>query len=211
MALFTVEGLEGASKSTSIRTIQAVFNEYQQLLCILREPGGTPLAEELRSLVKNINSEIIHVDTELFMFFAARNQQDILRTIPNLEKGHVLKDRCWWSTFAYQVHKRIDPELFWLLTERIKKKLPFDGVLLLDLDPEIGLQRAEARGELDRIEKNNMDFFHRAREGYLHLAKTEKNTTIIDASRSLEEVQSDVRSWAIEQVTKHLIQTAQPS
>jgi len=199
MPLFiSVEGLEGASKSTSIATIASVFKEHNEPLALTREPGGTPLADELRSSIKREWDEVVDSNTEVLLMFASRHQSYINVIFPMLDEGeNVLSDRCWWSSFAYQAYKRdVDENLFRQLKESFVDRRPFDAVLFLDVTPEVGIVRAKGRGELDRFEKKEIEFFKRAQKGYRHLALTEKNVTTVNADGGFDEIQTQVRAWA---------------
>lgn len=202
---FAVEGLEGASKSTSIATIKQVFEDAGEPLSLTREPGGTPMAEELRNIVKSSWNESVSGVSELLIMFAAREQLYANVVIPALQvqKVNVLDDRCWWSSVAYQIYGREQYPLKPLIESLVQTttgKAPFNAVLFLDVDPVVGMRRASARGALDRIEQNHIDFFYRARNGYLELARTQPNVTTVDANMSVDEVQSHVRAWAQQQV-----------
>jgi dTMP kinase len=204
MALFCLAGLEGASKTTSAATIQQVFRDAGLLLDVFREPGGTPMAEGIRILHKSTWKEKISSDTEMLLMFAGRIQLYLNQVMPAIESGrHVLLDRSWWCTYAYQVHKRLDSTLFEFLVERIESMHPIDGALFLDVDPAVGLNRARGRGELDRIEQQQLPFFENAREGYQTLARRYPNASTIDANGSVEQVQGAVREWALAQVEKY--------
>lgn len=203
MALFSLVGLEGASKTTSAKTIMQVFREAGLPLSIFREPGGTPMAEALRAIHKNFWKEKMSSDTEQLLMFAGRIQLYLNQVIPNLQVGHVLLDRCWWCTYAYQVHKRLDNKLFGHLVEQLERMHPLDEVLFLDVDPAIGFERARGRGALDRIELQHISFFENAREGYQTLASRHQNATTIDANGTVEQVQAAVREWALAQVHKY--------
>jgi dTMP kinase len=199
----SVCGLEGASKTTSINTINEVFVELTgQLPWPVREPGGTPLGEILRNLFKHRDPAQEHITntTELLILFAAREQlyHNVIR--PNIAKHNIVADRSWWCSYAYQVFQlpSSDPlhSLFWQLHEAIVSQTPHDFVLYLDIDPAVGLERARGRGALDSIEQRALPFFTKAREGYQQLALSHDNCTTIDSGRSLDEVQADVRAWA---------------
>jgi dTMP kinase len=197
--VIAVEGLEGASKSTSIQTIADVFTARSIPLTFTREPGGTPMAESIRDIHKaQWPDEEVTPDTELLLMFAARSQLIHNVVIPWGEKGNViLFDRMWWSTFAYQVFGVLDTSLYNMLEQRVTKHVNLTAVLHLDIPPDVGLLRARGRGELDRIEQKGLDFFERARRGYHHLAAMHHDIcTTVDANRDLALVQADVRAWA---------------
>ena len=190
-----LEGLEGAGKSGAAAVLRQALESRGKKVHLCREPGGTPLAEELRRLVKDTAlSETILPETELLMMFAARCQLlgNVIR--PALEAGDwVICDRFFYSTYAYQGGGRGIPDS---RIDAIRHAALGDFapglVLLLDLDPAIGLERARGRGALDRFEREKIDFFTRVRRKYLELAATDPAFRLIDASRSRAEVEAAV-------------------
>lgn len=205
-----IEGLEGAGKTTA-KTIATEILHCHHVTNIIntREPGGTPLAEALRHLIKEgLAEEKITHTAELLMLYAARIQlvENVIR--PALAEGiWVIGDRHDLSSQAYQGGGRgIDSTLMETLKTLVLGSFKPDLTLYLDIDPVQGLQRARARGELDRIEKESLDFFHRTRERYLELAGQDENIIIIDASRPLIEVSSAIRqtltNWLMRQGIK---------
>ncbi|MEN9359832.1 MAG: hypothetical protein RL095_1367 [Verrucomicrobiota bacterium] len=190
-----LEGLEGAGKSGAAAALRQALESRGERVRLCREPGGTPLAEELRRLVKDIAlNERVLPETELLMMFAARCQLvgNVIR--PALEAGDwVICDRFFYSTYAYQGGGRGLPDSD---IDAIRKASLGDFapslVLLLDLDPEIGLERARGRGALDRFEREKIDFFTRVRRKYLELAALDSSFRVIDASRSRAEVEDAV-------------------
>jgi dTMP kinase len=192
----TVEGTEGVGKSTNIAFIEQYFREKGITFLRTREPGGTPLAEELRSLLLAKRDEAFDPTAELLAVFAARAQHLNTLIIPALEKGTwVLSDRFTDATYAYQGFGRgLSVELVSSLESIVQKTLRPDKTFLLDIDVELGLQRAQARGELDRFEIEKIDFFERVRAGYLERAKAEpERFSIIDAGQTLEKVQQALK------------------
>lgn len=189
-----VEGLEGAGKSTAIATIRQWLEGKQQQVVCTREPGGTPLAEQIRTLVKQVHTEPLTAETELLLMYAARVQ--LLRNViePALAAGNwVLADRHDLSSRAYQGGGRqLDAGLINGIRQAVLGNCRPDLTLYLDIDPAIGLARAQARGELDRIEQEQLAFFQRTRQVYLHIAATEPGIVVIDASRPLPEVQQSI-------------------
>lgn len=196
--LISVEGLDGASKGTSIATLCGVLERSRIEHVVFREPGGTPLAESIRLIHKSIVEEYVSPKTETLLLFAARTQSYANLVLPALEQGKVvILDRCWWSTYAYQIFQNLDESLFWFLQNEIELLAPVEQVLLLDVPPSVGLVRAGKRGELDRIELKELSFFERARQGYQTLATQYSNIThTINSDRHIETVQSDVTVWA---------------
>ncbi|MBG2876615.1 dTMP kinase [Proteus alimentorum] len=207
-----IEGLEGAGKTSAIQTVVDTLKEKGITnLAFTREPGGTPLAEKLRELIKlGIEGEKVTDKAELLMLYAARVQliENVIK--PALAEGKwVIGDRHDLSSQAYQGGGRgLDKDLMLSLRNTVLGEFRPDLTLYLDLDPAIGLARARARGELDRIEKESMDFFYRTRERYQALAKDDDAIITIDASQTIEKVQADIRqtltAWLVQQENKSL-------
>lgn len=193
-----IEGLEGAGKSTAVATVaawlQARLATTSATLVQTREPGGTALAEEIRALVKQPRQEQVAPVTELLLMYAARSQ--LLATVirPALAAGNwVLADRHDLSSRAYQGGGRgIADELLDPIRQVVLAGLTPDLTLYLDIDPVIGLKRAAARGELDRIEQEQLDFFQRTRQRYLAIAATDPSIVVIDAAAPLDQVQQQL-------------------
>ncbi|MDO6514353.1 dTMP kinase [Neptuniibacter sp. 2_MG-2023] len=193
----TVEGTEGVGKSTNIDFLCNLLEARGIEIVLTREPGGTPLAEELRALLLSPRDERVSEDTELLLMFAARAQhiENVIR--PALDRGAwVISDRFTDATFAYQGGGRgIDYEHISLLEKLVQHGLHPDLTLLLDLDVDVGLKRASARSEPDRFEQEKIDFFSKVRDAYLQRAKNEpQRFAIIDASVPLPEVQQQIAS-----------------
>ncbi|EHR39503.1 dTMP kinase [Alishewanella jeotgali] len=187
-----IEGLEGAGKSTAIATVKQYLESRGHQVVCTREPGGTPLAEQLRSLVKQADlQEQIAPETELLLMYASRVQllTNVIR--PALSAGNwVLADRHDLSSRAYQGGGRqLGDQLIDTLRQAVLGNTRPDLTLYLDLDPALGLARAASRGELDRIEQEQLGFFQRTRAKYLEIAGKEPNIVVIDASQPLAEVQ----------------------
>jgi dTMP kinase len=189
-----IEGLEGAGKSTAVATVLAWLQAKGFDVVQTREPGGTPLAEQIRTLVKAVQDEAIAPETELLLMYAARSQllANVIR--PALARGQVvLADRHDLSSRAYQGGGRqIAAEVIDQIRAVVVKDTRPDLTLYLDIDPEIGLKRASARGELDRIEQEKLDFFKRTRQKYLEIAATDPSIVVIDAAKPLEQVQKSL-------------------
>jgi dTMP kinase len=190
-----VEGMEGAGKSSAINVVERFLQQHQLNFINTREPGGTPLAEQLRSIVKSADhQETITQETELFLMYASRSQLLANRILPALAQGQwVIGDRHDLSSRAYQGGGReIDDEILNAIADVTLKGFKPDLTLYLDVSPEIGLSRARARGELDRIELEQIDFFHRVRNKYCQLAAQDDNIMVIDASQTMEKVHQDI-------------------
>lgn len=192
-----IEGLEGAGKTTAIKTIVSELNAHGiNELVYTREPGGTPLAEALRNLFKHgIEGEKITGKAELLMLYAARIQlvENVIK--PALARGAwVIGDRHDLSSQAYQGGGRgMDTQLMQNLKQQILGDFKPDLTLYLDIEPKRGLARARERGELDRIEQESLDFFNRIRARYLELAKEDTSIITIDANAELDKVTASIR------------------
>ena len=186
-----IEGLEGAGKSTAVATVLSWLQANGADVVQTREPGGTPLAEQIRTMVKAVQDEKIASETELLLMYAARSQllANVIR--PALARGQwVLADRHDLSSRAYQGGGRqIASEIIDQIRAVVVKDTRPDLTLYLDIDPEIGLKRALARGELDRIEQEKLDFFKRTRQNYLEIAAADSSVVVIGGSKPLEQVQ----------------------
>lgn len=190
-----IEGTEGTGKSTNLAFIEQKITSAGIDLLVTREPGGTPLAEEIREILLAPREEKVDAVAELLLIFAARAQHlnQVIR--PALEAGKwVLSDRFTDATFAYQGGGRGLPrdvilELETLVQQGVQPDLTF----YLDLDVEIGLQRARARADLDRFEQEEITFFENVRAAYLaRVAAAPERYFKVDASQSLEKVQQDL-------------------
>lgn len=193
-----IEGLEGAGKSTAIKAVLDTLNlAGVESIKNTREPGGTALAETLRTLVKQEHEgEVLQDMTELLLMYAARVQlvENVIK--PALADGRwVVGDRHDMSSQAYQGGGRqIAKETMSALKQTTLGSFKPDLTLYLDIDPRVGLERARGRGELDRIEKMDMSFFDRTRERYLELANGDDSVLIINAEQPIEKVAADIKT-----------------
>ena len=197
----TVEGGEGVGKSTNIAFMQKVLEEKGLEVMVTREPGGTPLAEEIREvLIKNREEKVVS-ETELLLMFAARAQHLYQKILPALERGIcVISDRFTDATYAYQSGGRgVSSEKVALLENFVQGDIRPDITFLFDAPIEVGMSRAQKRGALDRFEEEEMSFFNRVRDNYLQRAAQEPaRFKIIDASQSLDAVQKDLKAELLE-------------
>ena len=190
-----IEGLEGAGKSTAVAIITQAISAAGHTVVNTREPGGTAMAEAIRDVVKHDwQDENVTVEAELLLMYAARAQlvQNII--LPNLDKGYwVLGDRHDMSSQAYQGGGRqIDQNMIESLRAITLKDFRPDFTLYMDVEPKEGLKRAKGRGELDRIEQEDVSFFERTRERYLLLAQQDNNCVVINTMQSIQAVHNDV-------------------
>ena len=193
----TIEGTEGVGKTTNIEFIQGWLLEHDIDFVATREPGGTPLAEQIRQLLLTPGNEKICDSAELLLMFAGRAQHLNQVIEPSLGAGKwVICDRFTDATYAYQGAGRgMDSSLIKHLEHLVQGALRPDLTLILDIPVEIGLKRASDRSAPDRFEQEQVEFFERVRQGYLNTAKEDpQRCAVIDASQSLEKVQLDIKS-----------------
>lgn len=191
----TVEGIEGAGKSTCLELVERHIRAAGHPVTLTREPGGTPLGEDLRELLLGHRHDGMSDDAELLMMFAARAEHLRALIEPALADGDwVLCDRFTDATYAYQGYGRgIDTVRIAALETWVQGQRRPDLTLLLDVPVEIGLARAGKRSTPDRFERQTLDFFERVREGYLEMAsKMPQRYRIIDAARDIEAVSTDI-------------------
>lgn len=191
----TLEGPEGAGKSTNREYLAERLREQGVDVLLTREPGGTPLAERIRELLLDPSDEPMAADTELLLVFAARAQhlQHVIR--PALAKGSVvLCDRFTDATYAYQGGGRgLSIERIAQLEQFVQAELRPDLTLIFDLPVEVGLARAAARGRLDRFEQEGRGFFEAVRQAYLQRAEqAPQRYRVLDAGQTLAQVQADI-------------------
>lgn len=194
--LITVEGTEGVGKSTVMAAVQAWLVAKGQDVTRTREPGGTPVAESIRSLLLDEHDEEIEPMTELLLVFAGRSQHVEHCIKPALARGEwVLTDRFTDASFAYQGGGRgIAQERIQALADWVQGDCVPDLTILLDAPVEVGLKRMMARGGQDRIEKEGVPFFEAIRASYLAMAKASPNRfCVINADQSEEAVLADIR------------------
>lgn len=193
----TIEGQDGAGKSTNVKVIEAFLNKHQINFVKSREPGGTTLGETLRELLLSSNDSKIGNTAELLLVFAARAQhiEDVIQ--PALIRGDwVLCDRFTDATYAYQGFGRgLDLGLVKQLEQIVQDTLRPDLTILLDLPVEIGESRAGQRSSPDRFEQQQQSFKQKVRDGYLNLAQQQQDRIkIIDASDSISAVALSIES-----------------
>jgi dTMP kinase len=191
----TVEGTEGVGKTTNINFIKSWLKQNEIKFVATREPGGTPLAEEIRDLLLKPRDELVVSTAELLLMFAGRAQHLNKVILPALQAGTwVLCDRFTDATYAYQgFGRQMTSELIVQLENIVQGDIRPDLTLLLDIPVEIGLERANDRGDPDRFEQEQQDFFNRVRAGYLSLANENSDRyVVIDASQEIQGVQTDI-------------------
>ncbi len=191
----TLEGPEGAGKSTNREYLAQRLRDRGLDVVLTREPGGTPLAERIRELLLAPADEPMNSDTELLLVFAARAQHLAQVIRPALARGAVvLCDRFTDATYAYQGGGRgLSAQRIEQLESFVQGDMRPDLTLIFDLPVEVGLSRAAARGRLDRFEQEGLGFFEAVRSTYLNRARDDRQRyRIVDASQSLTAVQQDL-------------------
>jgi len=191
----TVEGGEGAGKSSNLAYVQSLLEAAGKRVLFTREPGGTPLGESIRELLLGHRHTGMADETELLLMFAARAEHLHQKILPALAAGTwVLCDRFTDASYAYQGAGRgIARERIATLERYVQDDLRPDLTLLLDLPVETGLARAGSRSAPDRFEVEERSFFDRVRQGYLAIAMAEpQRVKVIDATPALAQVQQQI-------------------
>ena len=193
----TIEGGEGAGKSTAQTFLAEKLTAQGISVLQTREPGGTPLAEAIRRNLLSVDEEAPVEMAELLLVFAARAQHLSKVIEPALNQGKwVLCDRFTDATYAYQGAGRgLSAELIGKLESLVQGGRVPDTVILLDMPPEIGMARARARGALDRFEQEEQAVFQRVRPGYLdRAARFPDRYIVVDAAQDLSSVQKSIEA-----------------
>ena len=191
----TIEGTEGVGKTTNIAFIKQWLDDNGISFINTREPGGTPLAEEIRQVLLSNRDEKVCSKAELLMMFAGRAQHIDQVIEPQLAQGNwVLCDRFTDATYAYQgAGREMGDDLIQSLETMVQGDMLPDLTLVLDVPVELGLEREGKRSEPDRFELEKTDFFNRVRQAYLSMATNNpQRYKIIDASQTLEHVQLQI-------------------
>ncbi|OTG73228.1 dTMP kinase [Acinetobacter sp. ANC 4169] len=185
------EGTEGVGKTTLIGKVHEYFVQQGQDVVLTREPGGTPMAEQIRSLLLSVNhEESMANDTELLLMYAARAQHLQQVIVPALAAGKtVLCDRFTDASFAYQCAGRgLSKEKLQLLNANFVSHMP-NITFWLDAPTELGMARARERGALDRFEQEKAAFFEKVRSGYQELWEQQaERIKRLDATQNPEQV-----------------------
>ena len=190
----TLEGIDGAGKSTHLAWLAAFVRDRGIKAVVTREPGGTPLGETLRALLLD-KDQAMHLETEALLMFAARREHLDKVIAPALALGEwVVCDRFTDATFAYQGSGRgLDWARLRTLEQWVQGPLQPDLTLLFDVAPEVGRERANSIKAPDRFEQERNDFFQRVREGYLRRAREDASRIrVIDAGATIERIQREL-------------------
>ena len=198
----TLEGIEGSGKSTQIVLLANYLKSVGIPMVLTREPGGTLIGDQVRKILLDPANTALDPKTELLLYAASRAQHLKEVIVPHLESpGVVLCDRFADATLAYQGYgRRLDIELIRMLDRIVCSGLRPDVTILLDIEAAAGVARARGRNSVQGLEKearfeNEAIAFHeRVRQGYLSLARQEpERIRIIEASRSIDEIQSEIQ------------------
>ena len=192
----SIEGIEGAGKTTCLGFIKAWCQRHKLDFVLTREPGGTKVSEQIRSILLNSLPDSVCIETELLLIFAARMQHIHDVILPNLKSGKlVISDRFSDATYAYQGGGRA------LGFAKIKQlEACFDKIIvpkftiLLDLPVETAMKRVDYRGQnLDRFEQETLSFFQRVRSAYLQIAEgSPERIKVLDATQDIEVMQNNI-------------------
>lgn len=197
MSLFiTLEGPDGSGKSSQAAELADWLRELGYDVLLTREPGGTPISEQIRRILTALDNTAMHPRTEFLLFSASRAQHVYECIRPHLDDGGVvISDRFYDASLAYQGYgHRLDLEALKTITAFATSGLAPDLTLLLDIPVDDGLLRRQKDGDWNRLDAYDLDFHRRVRAGYLALAESDpKRWARIDARQSFEAVQSDLR------------------
>jgi len=192
----TIDGVEGAGKSTQIEFICEYLKAKGVNVILTREPGGTDIGEKIRTLLLSNSTGKMHADTELMLMFAARNEHIQNKIMPALKQGDwVLSDRFTDASYAYQGGGRgLDVSRIAQLEQWVLQDFTPDMTLLLDVPVEIGMSRVESRGKKDRIELEATDFFNRVRQAYIDRSEQfPERIKLIDSSQTVEHTKQQIK------------------
>ena len=194
----SLEGPDGSGKTTQARLLAEWLREQGYEAVLTREPGGTDIGDQIRTVLHDPHNTAIDARTEILLYSASRAQHVVERIRPALAAGKiVISDRYADSTLAYQGYGRgLNLATLRTITAFATDGLTPDLTLYLDIAPEEGLQRRQVSGdEWNRLDAEALEFHQRARAGYLELVKQEpERWVVINAARSVEEVQAEVRA-----------------
>ena len=193
----TIDGVEGAGKSTQIDLICSYLHRKGIEVVRTREPGGTEVGEKIRSVLLDVENQEMHSDTELLLMFSSRNELIQNKIIPALNDGYwVVSDRFTDASFAYQGGGRmLNLDRIAELEDWVLGDFKPDLTLLLDVSVEVGMARIEARAAKDRIELEEREFFERVRSVFIRRSETfPERIKLIDSSGAVDDIHSKIRA-----------------
>lgn len=188
-----IEGPDGSGKSSIIQQLSDRIRATGQEIVITREPGGSPIAEQIRELILDIDNTAMDYRAEALLYAAGRRQHLMETVLPNLQAGRmVMSDRFVMSSLVYQgVARGIGLEAVWQINQfAIEDHLP-DLTLLIDVPAEIGLQRihqARTTRQYDRLDREALSFHQKVRQSYLELIDRWPGIVVVDGQQSIEDV-----------------------
>lgn len=193
----TLEGGDGAGKSTQIRNIESFFDKKELVVVHTREPGGTAISEKLRDILLDGGNSEMNPVTEMLIYAAARAQHVREFVKPALENGRiVICDRFVDSSIAYQAYGRGLGDMVGIVNSYATDGLTPDITFWMDIDPKEGRERVSKTGDFDRLEMEQIDFHYKVRDGYKVLCgKYPERIKRIDASRSVDEISRDIEGY----------------
>ena len=196
----TLEGGDGAGKSTQIRNIESFFEKKGLVVVHTREPGGTSISEKLRDILLDSENTEMEDVTEMLIYAAARAQHVREFVMPALEKGQiVICDRFVDSSIAYQAFGRGLGDMVGVVNDYATAGLAPDITFWMDIDPKAGKERVSKMGDFDRLESEELDFHYSVYGGYKALAEIcPERIKRIDASKSVDEISEDIKAYLIE-------------
>jgi dTMP kinase len=193
MAFLSLDGVDGAGKSTQLGLLVSWLEEQGRDVVLCRDPGSTRLGETIRDILLHQKETPLHPRSEMLLYMAARSQlvEDVIR--PALSRGQdVVSDRYLLANVVYQAHAGgLDVEMTWRVGEVATDGLMPDLTLVLDLPVEAAARRRT--GEPDRLESRGDDYLQKVRDGFLREAEMNDAVSVIDANREVAEIQSDIR------------------
>ena len=196
----TLEGGDGAGKSTQIRNIEGFFGKKGLVVVHTREPGGTAISEKLRDILLDSSNLEMHAVTEMLIYAASRAQHVRELVMPALEEGKiVICDRFLDSSMAYQAYGRGLGDMVDIVNSYATDGLSPDITFWMDIDPKAGRERVSKMGALDRLEMEQLDFHYKVYEGYRTLAEQNPDRIKrIDAGKTVDEISKDIEAYLIE-------------
>ena len=204
----TFEGPEGGGKTSQIPPLVAFLKEQGFNVITTREPGGTEIGEQIRAVLARLDNTSMHPRTEILLFLAARAQLVEQCIRPELERNSlVISDRYAYATLAYQGYGHgTDRGLLRQLLNFATGSLWPDLTVLLDIDPEKGLQRKRGGQDWNRLDAYPLEFHKRVRQGYLEMAQQDPDRwAVIDASQPKDRVQNQIRQVILERLSRRVL------